>query len=184
MRFPSMTTLAALILGMTACGPTTSSTPSCDTTCMGCCSNGSCLTGTSVGRCGRFGLECTTCATGQQCREGICVAPTCASIVGTIYALTFGPFMKDGNCPNTSAEGTDFQLSFFGNGARLSPLDAPCAVSQQGCSVTTTCTVPTGTFAFNVVLRPDGRSFAGTGRQSNSGTPGCNGYTFSVEGSR
>jgi hypothetical protein len=174
--------LCSLALGLSGCGSTTTTSPSCESTCMGCCSNGTCLAGNSEARCGRFGLQCSTCTAGQQCREGTCTTPTCASVAGTIFALTFGPFMKDGNCPNTSADG--LQLSFFSNGATLNPLGASCTYGQQGCAVTATCDVPAGTFAFNVMLRPDGRSFTGSGRQTNSGSPGCNGYTFTVQGSR
>lgn len=52
-----------------------------DTTCSGCISGSSCLTGTTTAACGTGGVQCVACQSGQTCTNGVCTGgnTTCNS---------------------------------------------------------------------------------------------------------
>jgi len=46
--------------------------PTCSSTCVGCCSNNQCLTGTLKGACGLGGIACVQCNGRKKCKNGVC----------------------------------------------------------------------------------------------------------------
>lgn len=63
-----------LALGVLGCSPVMPPPPACTaSTCAGCCdSQGRCQDGTSMTACGRLGLTCASCQSGQSCVGGLC----------------------------------------------------------------------------------------------------------------
>src|SRR4051812_48523450 len=58
---------------------TTPSSPTCATTCAGCCAGETCNTGTSNDVCGTGGNTCTTCLAPATCAGGVCVCDVCGN---------------------------------------------------------------------------------------------------------